>query len=145
MSDDLLFEETGGEIAERKKTACIQVGVGSDMSPCSTDSGSDICAINQDYLAKLSEKMSEKILTLPVARIVVKLAIASRPKKPRLQAQIPINLGGLEITINCLSVPDLNVNLILGEDFFFKYKATIHYGREHFSFHVGETRLIALF
>ena len=89
------------------------------------DSGSQITAISEKFYNELTK--GSKLLELPVANVVVSVAIGRKTTSVKKQVQIEFVIDKMDITQIFLVVPFLTSQIILGNDFLFKNGIIIDY------------------
>lgn len=110
MKKDLLYEEQN-EVNESYHPMLKVNLYGSEVSAV-VDSGSDICAINEELYLKVKE--GKDIPELPVQGVRVIGAIGAKSNLIRSQAMLTVKIQGRRFDVNMMIVRGLCVEMILG-------------------------------
>ncbi|KAG5862726.1 hypothetical protein JTB14_022798 [Gonioctena quinquepunctata] len=115
----------------------IKIRVGEQEIETLLDSGSDVCAVSERFYDCLKREMPN-IPILPVSNLSIAVAVGGRTQRVKNQILLPINIAEFDMDVICLVVPNLNCNVLLGSNWFFKCKAVIDFDKSTLCFRSGE-------
>jgi len=105
----------------------IDVCIGNIMNKCIVDSGSQATIISEQFYNKVKESVNYRIPELPVSNTTIVGVTGNRSKRIEKQVQFDITLNELTISIDCLVVKGIHVDLLLGCDFLTRHDAIIDF------------------
>lgn len=88
------------------------------------DSGSQATIISKSLFDELI-KLNPQILTLPVSNLAIMGATGVKSKRIHLQALLDLKYGDKVIQATCFVIDSVNIDFLLGNDFFRQYKAKV--------------------
>lgn len=106
----------------------IKAEIGQRIVEVLVDSGAQVSAVSEKFLRQL-EQNGMVLPRLPVVGIVVGGAIGSDKQRIVEQAMIPVKLSHRMVEVNCVVVPKLTRDVIIGCDFMHKYDVKIDFQR----------------
>lgn len=81
------------------------------------DCGAQVSCVNQHFIKNFEKETKHKFDTVPVRGISILPATGNRSRAITKQILITMRIGNLEVSHMFFSVPDLNIDIILGLDF----------------------------
>lgn len=81
------------------------------------DSGAQISAIDKIFLSQIEQQQHVKFPRILIENINIVAATGNKSKRVNKQTIVELKIFNLQVSVNLVIVPDLNVNLILGCDF----------------------------
>lgn len=136
---DINTQAIKGEIIE------IDIEIEKQKCTCIIDTGSEITVMDEEIYKRLMLEEGSKILELPVTNLTIIGVTGVRSKKITKQVYIDVTMGKEIIPIHFLIVKGLNIEVILGCDFFRLSKAKIDFGSEVIKFNVENRMIITKF
>ncbi|KAG5886588.1 hypothetical protein JTB14_011300 [Gonioctena quinquepunctata] len=133
-----LLTDSDSEAEEKAMVSpTIKIRVGEQEIETLLDSGSDVCAVSERFYDCLKREMPN-IPILPVSNLSIAVAVGGRTQRVENQILLPIKIAEFDMDVICLVVPNLNCNVLLGSNWFFKCKAVIDFDKSTLFFRSGE-------
>lgn len=107
----------------------VSVGQDSTLIPALLDTGAEMSCINQEYYTRLLQE-GNIFPEIPVCNVNIVTATGGKSKRISKQVRLPIMCQDVKMEVNCLVVPKLLKNLVLGHDWMETYQVTICYAKE---------------
>ncbi|KAG5883308.1 hypothetical protein JTB14_008595 [Gonioctena quinquepunctata] len=119
-TENLLTDSDSKAEEKEMVSPTMKIRVGEQEIETLLDSGSDVCAVSERFYDCLKREMPN-IPILPVSNLSIAVAV-----------------GEFDMDVICLVVPNLNCNVLLGSNWFFKCKAVIDFDKSTLCFRSGE-------
>lgn len=96
------------------------------------DSGSEISIMSQEFYDRLTK--IHRLLTLPVSGVNIMGITGIKSQPIRIETQVPIKLNNVTIMTTLLVVPKININVLLGTDWLYRFKTKLDFkNTDHWS------------
>nr|CAI5858890.1 unnamed protein product [Callosobruchus analis] len=134
--------ESDDDEGARVSNPTFHVTVGGQSCEVIIDSGSEITGISEEFCRAVESKIA--VPTLPVSNVNLAVAIGGRKQRVKKQIVVPVEMigtnGNIILDIQCLVVPGLNCDIILGCDWLTVQEAKIDFSDNTIKFSIGNTK-----
>nr|CAI5855734.1 unnamed protein product [Callosobruchus analis] len=135
--------ESDDDEGARVSNPTFHVTVGGQSCEVIIDSGSEITGISEEFCRAVESKIA--VPTLPVSNVNLAVAIGGRKQRVKKQIVVPVEMigtnGNIILDIQCLVVPGLNCDIILGCDWLTVQEAKIDFGDNTIKFSIRNTKI----
>lgn len=107
----------------------VSVGKDTALTPALLDTGAEMSCLSQEMYDRLKQE-GNVFHEFPVCNVNIVTAMGGKSKRIGKQVLLPIVCQGVHMEVNCLVVPKLLKNLVLGNDWMESYQVTISYANE---------------
>jgi transposase InsO family protein len=105
----------------------MDVCIGNIKNKCIIDSGSQATIISEQFYNTVKDSVDYRIPELPVSNTTIVGVTGNKSKRIEKQVQFDITVNELTMTIECLVVKGIHIDLLLGCDFLTKHNAIIDF------------------
>nr|CAH7758418.1 unnamed protein product [Callosobruchus chinensis] len=116
----------------------IQINVLNHQVIALVDSGSEISAISEVFYNRIS--CDKQIPTIPTTNVSIGGAVGGKRQRVKVQVLLPIVVEKVKFPcdVQCLVIPNLNCDFLLGCDWLHGVQGEIHFGNSVIRFNDGE-------
>lgn len=138
--DEMLSDPEEVQEETEMLSPSIELEIGNREVVVLVDSGSDVCAISENFYEEI--KNHSNIPVLPVTNSNISVAAGNKTFKIKKQILLPIKIKQMTLDMECFVIPGLNCNILLGANWLTKYKAIADFGKSELNIIINNKPVI---